>query len=323
MPDVCTEYVFKPDASVACVVQAYQYSVLFGVLDIVFDDDGNVKSCQGNPIVPFDTSKSGLSYQQMDDLDNFLDGPFWKATEPDAKSTDDLAVFLAEAEVLKQTILATVPEDICFERIPGQGRSTICPCTDSEDMGGGVCNVVAKAFLEITPTADFALQNGGGCRSDISMGAFTVADAFTLLPFLNTLVTLDLTGQQVIDVLFEVFTFSAEPGASGAYPYGSGIRWSVQYPTPGVTSTTVEINPRLGGNWVAIDVGATYTVVTNSFIASGQDGYVSFLDAVNVVDTFVQYAQAFVEYATEVGTLNDLAGEEYSTQSISGGLMCA
>lgn len=317
-----SEYVFKPDGSIACVVQAYQYSILFGVLDVVFDDDGNVKSCRGNPVVPFDTTGSGLTAMQKEDLDNYLDGPFWKATEPDAKATEDLAVFLVEAEELEELVIASVPEDICFERIPGQGRSSICPCSDSEMMGGGVCNVVAKAFLEVTPTADFALQNGGGCRTDIPMGDFTFADAYALLPFSNTLVTLDMTGQQVIDVLNEAFTFSAMSGGSGAYPYGSGIRWTVNYPTPGVSVATVEVNPQLAGMWVPIDPMVIYTVVTNSFIGGGRDGYVSFLDAANFVDTFTEYAQAFVDYAESVGTLNDLPADEYSTQSISGGLMC-
>lgn len=317
------EYVFKPDGSIACVVQAYQYSVLFGVLDVTFDDAGNVKICQGNPIVPFDSTGSGLTAMQKVDLDKFLDGPFWKATIPDEKATEDLAVFLADVTVLQEMVIANVPEDICFERIPGQGRSSICPCAESEMMGGGVCNVVAKAFLEVTPTADFALQNGGGCRTDIPMGDFTFADAYTLLPFSNTLVTLELTGQQVIDVLNEAFAFSALPtGSTGAYPYGSGIRWSVDYPSPGVSSVSVEVNPRLTGTWVPIDVGATYTVVTNSFIAAGQDGYVTFKNGANVVDTFKEYAQAFVDYADTVGTLEDLPDEEYSTQSIRGGRMC-
>jgi 5'-nucleotidase / UDP-sugar diphosphatase len=263
-----------------------------------------------------------LTATQKLDLDKYLDGPSWRATVPNTKATKRLDVFLAEADKLRQQIIAVVPEPICFERIPGQGRSTVCPCRDSEKMGGGVCNVVSKAFLEITPTADFAIQNAGGCRTDIRMGEFSFADAYTLLPFSNTLVTLDLTGQQVIDVLNEAFVFSNGP-STGAYPYGYGIRWSVAYPTPGVTRMTVEVNPRLAGTWTPIDVGATYTVVTNSFVAAGQDGYVTFKKATNVVNTFTEYAQAFVDYAIKVGQLKDIPDDEYSTQSITGGRRCA
>jgi 5'-nucleotidase / UDP-sugar diphosphatase len=316
------EYVFKPDGSITCVVQAFQYSILFGVLDVVFDENGEVISCQGSPIVPFDTSDSPLTEKQKMDLDKYLDGPAWKATVPDKQATMDLDVFLKEADKLRKKVIATVPEDICYERVPKQGRSFICPCSESAAMGGGVCNLVSKAFLEVTPTADFALQNAGGCRADIEMGNFTFADAYELLPFSNTLVTLDLTGQQVIDVLNEAFAFSFSPTTTGSYPYGYGIRWSVQYPTPGVTSMVVEVNPRLAGTWNLIDVNAVYTVVTNSFVGAGQDGYKTFLEATNVVDTFTEYAQAFVDFATKVGQLEDIPDDEYSTQSITGGFEC-
>ena len=292
-------------------------------MDVKFDSDGNVKSCFGSPIVPFYSSIAGLTEEQKSDLDAFLDGPFWKATEPAEDAAEDLAEVVDMISDLSNTVIATVPEDICFERIPGQGRSTVCACSESETMGGGVCNVVAKAFLEVTPTASFALQNGGGCRTDIPSGDFTFGAAYSLLPFSNTLVTLDLTGQQVIDVLNEAFAFSADPtGSSGAYPYGSGIRWTVDYPTPGVTEMTVEVNPRLEGTWEAIDVDATYTLVTNSFIAAGRDGYATFVSATNVVDTFTEYAQAFVDYAESVGVLEDLPADEYSTQAITGGRTC-
>ena len=55
---------------------------------------------------------------------------------------------------------------------------------------GGVANLVARAMLEATPHAMLALQNAGGCRSDIAAGVFTMADAYELLPFGETLVLL-------------------------------------------------------------------------------------------------------------------------------------
>lgn len=315
------EFVFRPDGSVACVVQAYQYSVLFGLLDVVFDKNGNVLSCRGNPIVPFDPTSfvPELTKSQAMDLTNYLDGPFWRATTPDEDAVADLEVYLNQTRELAATVIADVPEDICYERIPGEGRSQICSCAASAMMGGGVCNVVSKAFLEVTKTADITIQNGGGCRTDIRMGDYTIEDAFTLLPFSNTLVTLEMTGQQIIDVLNEAIAFSAST-STGAYPYAYGIRFDVQYPTPGVSN--VEVNPRLAGTWSPIDVDKLYTVVANSFVARGGDGFATFTEISNIVDTFIEYGQAFVDYATAVGTILDLPDEEYSTQSIVGGRMC-
>jgi hypothetical protein len=59
--------------------------------------------------------------------------------------------------------------------------------------------------------------------------------------------------------------------------------------------------------------------VTNSYIASGRDGYYTFQsDGVvgSYVDTFVEYGQSFVKYVEDVQTLVDLPLSEYSTQSI-------
>ncbi len=43
--------------------------------------------------------------------------------------------------------------------------------------------------------------------------------------------------------------------------------------------SNVEVNPRLEGEWMPIDLAATYTVFTNSFISSGWDGYIDFSKA--------------------------------------------
>jgi 5'-nucleotidase len=73
--------------------------------------------------------------------------------------------------------------------------------------------------------------------------------------------------------------------------------------------------------WAPIDLGATYVVVTNSFLAGGGDGAVTFKAAADdgrIVDTFINYAQGLYDYIVQ-----DLAGaplvtpppELFSTQS--------
>lgn len=85
--------------------------------------------------------------------------------------------------------------------IPGQGRSLLCDSAASYHHGGAAANLVALSFLAATPSADIALQNAGGVRGDLAAGDFTMADAFALLPFSNTLVTLNLTGAELVVVL--------------------------------------------------------------------------------------------------------------------------
>ena len=67
--------------------------------------------------------------------------------------------------------------------------------------------------------------------------------------------------------------------------------------------------------WIAIDVGKTYTVSTGTFIAGGKDGYITFgtIPADKKTDLGVIDAPTFVLYAQQVGTLVDPPKDEFST----------
>ena len=170
-------------------------------------------------------------------------------------------------------------------------------------QGGGVCNLVSQGFLDQVSHADLCIQNGGGCKTDILAGNFTTVDANVLLPFNNTLVVLNLTGAQIIQVLNEAVDYAFAPdGGTGSYPYGAGLRFDVDanaaFPN---YVTNVEVNIRLGSVWEAIDPAQTYAVTTNNFIAAGEDGYLTF-GGVSVEDTELPYAQSFIAYADFLGT---------------------
>jgi len=215
-----------------------------------------------------------------------------------------------------------VPKDICYERIPGQGRSAICDASKSATQGGGVCNLVAQAFLKAEKTSDVAIQNGGGCRSDIAQGNFTIADAWNVLPFSNTLVTLELTGAQIKVVLEEALVYTTEEsGSTGAYPYAAGLRFDVNYNNgAGNRISGLEVNSRLEAEWSLVIPAKTYTVVSNSFIAEGRDGYLEFGNIATELkkNTYLEYANSFVKFAKAKGVLSDPDLSQYSTKSIQG-----
>jgi 5'-nucleotidase / UDP-sugar diphosphatase len=68
---------------------------------------------------------------------------------------------------------------------------------DCDVNGGFIQQIVTDAFLARAFRADLALQNGGGVRITIPEGPITIGTAYTLLPFSNTLVELELSGQEV------------------------------------------------------------------------------------------------------------------------------
>ena len=169
--------------------------------------------------------------------------------------------------------------------------------------------------------SDFALQNAGGVRIDIPAGGVSIADVFELLPFANTIVNLEMTGVEVEAVLEEALSFALDPdGSTGAYPYAAGLRWDVDLTAAdGERISNLEFDD--DGTWVPFDNTATYTVATNSFIASGQDGYITFgevTDDGRSEDTLIDYAQAFIDYIEldVAGVLAPLPVEQYSTQGI-------
>ena len=331
------------DASGApvCVVQAWEYAHLMGRLDVSFDARGQVTACAGSPVMPV---ADQFIYEFNDDETRTLDAgdamlvadrlsseDEITVTMPDGVTTQLIAGFNEEVSVLEQMVIGSVAEDLCLERFPNQGRSTICDVSETYNKGSDISNIVAKAFMTVTPTADIGIQNGGGVRVDVAAGDFTIADAFTLLPFSNTLVTLEMTGQEVMDVLEDALSNALDDGGStGSYPYASGLRFDVDASQPfGSRVSNVEVNPRVAGTWAPIEPGLVYTVVTNDFIASGQDGYDTFgpiFDAGNFVDTFTEYAQGFIDYVealTDLGMpLARLPAAEYSTKSYIGSDGC-
>ena len=89
--------------------------------------------------------------------------------------------------------------------------------------------LVAEAFLQQGRTffgADLSIQNGGGVRTDLAKGAITVKDVYTVLPFKNTLVQLNATGQEIKEALEDALEGVVGPALNtGCYPYAGGLRW--------------------------------------------------------------------------------------------------
>lgn len=320
---------FNAGGNKVCVVQAWQYAQVVGELDVTFDNDGNVVSCSGVPHLllgsTFERENDAGDDVELagDDLQAVLAAIESSAelsiVEPDSVSQNLLDTFVAQADVLGQQTIGSASEDLCLERIPGQGRSQICPVTQTASKGSDISNIVALAFKTQSNTSDIAIQNAGGVRVDVAAGDISVETAYTLLPFANTLVEIDMSGLQIIQTLEDALDFAlSEDGSTGAYPYASGLRWRADASQPkGSRFSSVEVKLKGDADWSPIDQGRTYKVVTNSFIAGGRDGYLTLGDISddNKVDTFLDYAQSFVDYVLDVGTLNRLADDDYSTQS--------
>ncbi len=166
-------------------------------------------------------------------------------------------------------------------KVAGETRSAITRTRDAESEMG---NFVTDAMRTHLPGVDFALTNAGGLRAEIDAGPITLEEIYSVLPFNNTLVLMDLTGAQLRRVL--------EQGAASRYGVVqvSGLRWAFDADAPfGNRVTRVTL-----ADGSPIDPSATYRIATNNFMASGGDQFTTLMQGGNVVDTGVNLVDTVV-----------------------------
>jgi len=306
-----------------CIVTAWCFGHGIGEINVSFDALGAVTSCEGSPKFPFDafsiadkTNNRDLNSSDAFVVQAFLEdkGGQYVAVQKDSATEAALKTYSDQVSELMDVEIATVPKKICFERFPGEGAGSICTSDETWAQGGGVCNLVAQAFLNQVKIADIAINNAGGCRTDIAEGSFTYDNAYSLLPFSNQIVSLAMTGTQIKELLEEALEFGLT-SSSGAYPYASGLRYNVDASAAkGTRITKVEVNSRLMGQWTPIGETTTYTVATNDYIAKGKDGYTTFA-TLKMNNLFLEYAQSFIDYAKDVKQLAAPSLSDFSTQA--------
>ena len=318
-----------------CVVTAWEFSKVVGELRVEFDAAGVVTSCLGGPRLalngdfmqvrdaPDDADDTLSEADRAVVIANLTSFPHWVVAAPDAEVQAALEPFITELEPILATPIAPVPENICHTR-RGDGIDEQCPNKPEISLlNGGVCPLVAQGFLFNALTADFALQNAGGCRTDILAGELTLGEAIEVLPFANSLVTLRLTGEQIVRALEDGLSFYLDiMGGSGSFPNTAGLRYSFDLTAEkGSRVSDIEMNPRLEGEWEPLDLEGSFIVVTTNFLATPRDGYdtlgeVNKDDPDQYVDLGIAYDQSFINFVTSLGTVEEVAPDTYPLRSM-------
>jgi 5'-nucleotidase len=167
-------------------------------------------------------------------------------------------------------------------------------------------NLIADAQLAATAPAGFgdaviAFMNRGGVRAPLNFtsspagegdGNVTYGEAFTTQPFGNSLVTMTLTARDVKEVLEQQFAGCRGQGAANT---------RIMIPSAGFKYTfdgaqacdarvrSVTLRTASGVETLVDAAGAlpnptrTYRVTVNSFMATGGDGFTTFLKGTNLV----------------------------------------
>lgn len=156
-----------------------------------------------------------------------------------------------------------------MEEVVGQSKEEITktPETGRGDMPIG--NVITD-LLRAYSGADIFFFNAGGLRAPLPKGPITRDDIYKVLPFDDFTVTMELSGQEVMDTIVQ--------GVSGSKIIQvSGITVSF-YPSLNGRDKIAEV--KVGDK--PLDLSKTYKVGTINYLSRGGDGYATFAKGKNI-----------------------------------------
>ncbi len=167
--------------------------------------------------------------------------------------------------------------DIGSTEVRFEGDHTVAR-TKPTNMG----MLVGRAMLQKTH-ADFAVVNAGGLRESFAPGRITYKDVLKVQPFGNTLITVTLSGTEVLNYLRVAAAMS--PGAGG-FPHLVGASLVREQGT--ITQARIQ--------GTVVDPAKSYQMVINSFMAVGGDGYPPLANHPGYVNTGFVDAEVLRDY---------------------------
>ncbi len=174
-------------------------------------------------------------------------------------------------------------------RVVGNAATAITRTADA-DGETALGDLIADAQRDYAD-AQIAFMNPGGIRADIQAGEVTYGELFTVQPFDNQVVRMELTGDQVYRLLEQQFRAD---GTSRILQI-SGIKVTYNASNPAgqrITDVTLTDGTQIDRN----DTQTTYTVAANSFIATGGDGFTVFKEASALQETLGSDLDALEAY---------------------------
>lgn len=316
-----------PSGAKVLVVQSWEWGKVVGDIKVDFAKDGRIDSWTAQPVAVV-----GNDWFRVYDLPN-------PAGEPKRVQFSDTAAGLSIAEFNGKDFVPVSGDLAAFYR-GDYDRLTAALASHPEiALSGG--DPAAKALVEgyaagvkqlqtqvatqvgadmkrglntgpgpiiadtmrLKTGAQIAITNAGGVRTDLIQGPLTVAQVYEIIPFGDTLVTMKLSGAQVVSTLEDAVDFALTN-------YGPHFP---QNPLTYVSGITFNVNPdkakggRVGdarvlqadGSYAAIDPSATYAVCVNNFIAAGGDKYTTLKSGKDAIDTGFIDAEVLLDWAKD------------------------
>ena len=234
----------KKDPTV--IVQAYQYADFLGTVDVKFNKDGKV---------------IGHSAKLIETKD----------LTADKEATEVLKEYKEKVDSISQEKIGVKNQKMLDN--PRDNNDTSKPSVRKNETELG--NLITDGMLEKAKQYDknvvMAFQNGGGIRTSLPAGDLTTGDIIKILPFGNTLATMELKGSEIKAALEK--SVSLFPVENGGFLHISGAKVTFDSSRPAGNRVTSINFVAKNGVETALVSDKTYVVATNAFTAKGGDGY--------------------------------------------------
>eukprot|EP00178_Gracilaria_changii_P008603 TRINITY_DN25992_c0_g1_i1.p1 TRINITY_DN25992_c0_g1~~TRINITY_DN25992_c0_g1_i1.p1 ORF type:complete len:609 (-),score=83.42 TRINITY_DN25992_c0_g1_i1:92-1843(-) len=307
--------VTREDGSVCYVTQTYAHGRYVGVLDINFDDNGMV-ILKSHAYVPMDFRiKLDASVLLKVQMYNYQVAR--KAGEVVSTVTDDV-----------------IGGQACRgpKELPEDGSYVSSGCS----MGHLVCDAMMYIAAEHTSELSrVCFLNGGTLRNSFGQGKVTLRDIVNVLPFGNTIVSMRLKGSAILDAINHGLSVYGTDNR-GAFPGGLSnmiLKGHVDGSKPPGSMVSVE-SVMIDG--AALDLDRDYILLTNSYIATGGDGYSWPVEGLDWGTMLREATQTYLEKnnpyppvtesrvlmrGASVAAVNELNADAYASDSSDSSLM--
>lgn len=265
------EYVETPDGDQTLVIENSYYLYGAGLIELNFDLNSS------NEVENLEYVISSVDYANCADV------------EPNSYVQNVLTEITDEQRDILDEVIGQSPADLdgIWEHVR----------IDETNLG----RVVTDSYL-LETGADIAFENAGGIKASISQGDVTYGDVIDVMPYGNYIVTKQLSGAEIIDVLeisidIQINNIAAnDSGIYDAWPSNSGSHLQV-----GGMTVEYDMTKEKGQRVVSVKVCGSvldkdtfYTVATNNYVA-GSSAYPQ-LASKELKGEYAACDEALIEY---------------------------
>lgn len=291
--------------------QLYRY---VGHLVVEFDDEGHIAAVdpRSGPVATIEQAVERLAEEI---------NPRLRTLQAPARVRRVLADLQATPTIQDAfTVIGMTASPLNGERAEVRSRETNLSRLVADSTLAGARRFASANGL---PAIDIALKNGGGIRDSILGPNIIRLTIQAALAFNNQLAVVELTGAQLLAAMEN--GVSRVPAFDGRFPHLANVVLEYDAEKPGIEGAASLTEPsrvqtlivtRADGGIVTLvensavigDLSLTFVMATNSFLATGGDGYRSLEEAISLGVTEIGEQQILEDFIqTDLGGFVDLA----------------